>query len=47
MVVITSLVLFMIIFVLYCLNYNASTYDRHIDDEQQLKYLQEYKKSMK
>ncbi len=47
MLVIASLVSLIIIFVLYCLISNRSNYDRSIDDEEQMKYLQEYKKSVK
>ncbi|WMJ85868.1 hypothetical protein [Anaerocolumna sp. MB42-C2] len=47
MLVIASLTAFIIIYVLYCLINNQSNYDRCIEDEEQLKYLQEYKKSKK
>ena len=47
MLVIASLTAFIIIYVLYCLIKNRSFYDRCIEDEEQLKYLQEYKKARK
>lgn len=47
MLVIASLTSFIILFILYCLISNTSTFDRQIDDEQQLKFLREYKKSVK
>ncbi len=46
MLIMASLVLFTVILILYSLNYNTTFYDRKIDDEQQLKYLREYKDSV-